>query len=118
MRRYRTRKISMHVLNDDLFLCSDCTQAAVNDDYSGISYHYTRELDVDQRIVEIKAGLEKLGPHLHPGDQEDEYSTRQCDCCGDYSGGRRQQFIQLAEGDYEAPLLEHVITMTEVEEVW
>lgn len=53
----------MKVIQDDLWLCTDCLMAAVNDDYSGLDYYY-KEPEATERMNKIKAGLHRLGPHL------------------------------------------------------
>jgi hypothetical protein len=87
----------MKILQDDLLLCIDCTMAAVNDDYTGLDYHYNeQEAEIRQR--EIVAGLERLGPHLCMDSKEDEeFSTRPCACCGSRLHGRRSYFLILGE---------------------
>ena len=88
----------MKVTIENLVLCADCTMAAVNDDYTGLDYHYT-EKESAIRYEEITAGLIKLGPGLcYDGTREDdEFSHRQCDCCGTRLAGRRAPFILLGE---------------------
>lgn len=91
----------MNVVNDDVWLCTDCTIAAVNDDYTSLDYHYGAK--ADERMAEIKAGLDKLGPHLVSNDSPDDdgeghecFSTRHCDCCGEWRAGERHRFAALA----------------------
>lgn len=91
----------MIVIDDDVWLCEDCTQGAVNDEYSGLSY-YLNEEEANARMEEIKAGLNDLGPHLSSGNEEDEeFSTRQCDCCHEHLAGRRVHFVILGEEENE-----------------
>lgn len=84
----------------NLKICEDCVQPAVNDDWSSLDYHYSPE-EADKRMFEIQAGLDRLGPGLcWDSDQEDdEFSTRQCDCCGSKLAGRRVPFIILGGED-------------------
>lgn len=91
----------MHIVHDDISLCDDCTIAAVNGDFTGLDYHYGK--DADKRQAEIEAGLEKLGPHLvsnndsETGDGIEEFSRRECDCCGTRLAGGRHRFAILGE---------------------
>jgi len=48
----------METLIDNLTFCTDCTMAAVNDDYTGLDYHYN-EQEAKQRQAEIVAGLSR-----------------------------------------------------------
>lgn len=88
----------MKTIIENLALCADCTLAAVNDDYTGLDYHYTPE-ESEQRMHEIQLGLVKLGPGLcYDGSKEDdEFSTRRCDCCGSHLAGSRSFFCVLGE---------------------
>ena len=86
----------MKTIIENLALCTDCTQAAVNDDYTGLDYHYNEE-DAARRMEEIQAGLVNLGAGLcYDSNQEgDEFSARRCDCCGTQLAGRREYFVVL-----------------------
>ena len=88
----------MKVIIENLALCTDCTMAAVNDDYSGLDYHYTEE-ESATRYEEITDGLKKLGIGLcyDSSQEDDEFSHRTCDCCGTRLAGRRCFFIVLGE---------------------
>jgi hypothetical protein len=86
----------MKVIVDDLWLCGDCTQAAVNDDYTGLDYYLQPE-DAAHRQAQIEAGLAKLGPHLISANGCEEFSTRRCDCCGTNLHGHRDEFAVLGE---------------------
>lgn len=48
---------------DEHWLCSDCTMAAANNDYTGLDYHFLPK-EATERQKEIQEGLEKLGPNL------------------------------------------------------
>ena len=88
----------METLIDNLTFCTDCTQAAVNDDYTGLDYHYN-EQEAEQRQAEIMAGLSRLGSLgyvYHAGLDSDEFSSRPCDCCGSRLAGSRDYFIILS----------------------
>ena len=92
----------MRVIQDDLWLCTDCLIAAVNDDYIGLDYYYDKE-DSTKREKVIRAGLTKLGPGLvwdansETGEGIEEFSSRHCDCCGTHVAGQRERFIILGE---------------------
>ncbi len=92
----------MEIIQDDLWLCQDCTIYAVNGDTSGIESEKR-----EKRVVE---GVDALGPHLVPdydsetGDGIDEFSWRQCDACGTRLGGERTRFAVLGE-TREEPLM-------------
>ena len=66
----------------------------MNDDYTGLDYYYS-EQEVDNRIKEIKDGLDRLGVGLCMSLGEKEHSIDQCDCCYSPLHGKRQQFILL-----------------------
>lgn len=92
----------MVIVRDGIQLCDDCMIAAVNGDFTGLDYHYTRS-KADERQAEIEAGLERLGPHLVMATTEgehacDEFSVHPCDCCGTRLFGRRSYFAILGEG--------------------
>lgn len=90
----------MKVVRDDLWLCSDCLMVAVNGDATGLDYHYSAE-EAAKRLAAIEAGLDALGPHLVPAfDSEtgkgiEEFSRRECDCCGEHLAGERHEFATL-----------------------
>jgi len=78
---------------ENLVFCEDCTQAAVNDDHSALDYHYNPEEAVN-RYNKIQANLARLGHVMRdPARDEDEFSTRPCDCCRTKLAGRRLYFI-------------------------
>ncbi len=90
----------MKILQDDLWLCDDCTIAAVNGDFTGLDYHYGPD-QAAKRQREIEAGLEKLGRGLVPdndsntGEGIEEFCRRTCDCCGEGRAGQRHRFAVL-----------------------
>lgn len=135
----------MQVINENLWLCTDCVMVAVNGDYTALDYHYD-EGNFQKRKREIDAGLDAL-PGLVPDwdtDEEwwecsdcghrttlanaptepdpdgdggynhvcpkcrshdlsrrdcgyEEFSRRDCDCCGSELAGSRHRFAQLGE---------------------
>lgn len=92
----------MHVTQDNLWLCADCLQTAVNDDYSGLDYYYS-EPESTRRMKAIKVGLGELGPNLVPdfdsetGKGIDEFSSVGCDCCGISLAGTMHRFAILGD---------------------
>ncbi len=90
----------MNVIVTDIWLCEDCMVAAVNDDYTGLDYHYS-PLIAHEIMGEIKAGLNELGPNLVPdfdeNDGELEFSNKTCECCGTHLAGKRFRFAQLGD---------------------
>lgn len=91
----------MEIIHDDLWFCQDCLVIAVNGDYTGLDDYD----NAGERMAEINAGFERLteewGPHLAPNfDSETEdgirdFSSRSCDCCGDWHAGSRHRFAVL-----------------------
>jgi hypothetical protein len=94
----------MIVVQDDLWLCTDCLMIAVNGDASGLDYSYS-EKEAAQRLAAIEAGLDELGPHLVPdfdseADEDNgirEFSSCGCDCCGSRLAGEFHRFAVLGE---------------------
>lgn len=86
----------MNIVRDNLWLCVDCLFVAVNGDESGI--------DGADRLEAVRAGLERLGPHLSPNfDSETddgirEFSSCGCDCCGSRFAGTMHRFAVLGGG--------------------
>lgn len=97
----------MKVIRDGLWLCVDCLFAAVNDDFTGLDYHYSRD-EADKREKQIRKGLCALGMNLVPdfdsdsGDGHEEFATMGCDCCGSRLAGEMHRFAILGPDDYEA----------------
>jgi len=92
------------VIQDDLWLCSDCLQAAVNDDYTGLDYHYG-PVEAEKRMEEIQAGLSRLGSGLVMDSRDlaehdnahRVFTTAACDCCGTKLHGERWRFALLGK---------------------
>lgn len=82
---------------EDLALCTDCTMAAVNNDFSSLSLLDPKE--ENKLIRAITSGLNELSclGYLVPDSNRegDEFSTRQCDCCKTKLAGRREYFCTL-----------------------
>jgi len=90
----------MKVVKDDIWVCPDCLQAAVNGDLSGLD---NDPETADARAKAINEGLAAFGPHLVPdfdtesGEGISEFSRRSCDGCGDHHHGGRHRFAVLGE---------------------
>ena len=83
----------MRVIQDNLFLCSDCTMVACNGSHG---------LDIDpEQLKRTETGLAKLGKHLVPnfgsetGDGLESFSTIPCDSCASGLAGYRARFSIL-----------------------
>ena len=86
------------VIIENLRFCHDCMIAAVNDDYTGLDY-YLGEPEATNRMNHIQESLEKLsGRPVYTGD-DDEFSSRACDCCGENLAGERFGFSLLIDED-------------------
>lgn len=70
----------------DIWLCQDCTQVAVNGDYSGLDYYDQAEAEI--RKKEIDAGLKHL-PGLVPDDGDEQAECRACGWIGDQDSPER-----------------------------
>jgi hypothetical protein len=84
------------IILDDLWLCTDCTIAAVNDDYSGMEE--PRALEVQCAIVAVCKVLG--GPLVYHADAETgegikDFSWFPCHCCGSRLGGERTRFAVI-----------------------
>ncbi len=83
----------MKIIQDELYLCSDCTQVACN----GASGTVLENPDATMR------GLEALSPHLVPdfdsetGTGLDEFSNVPCASCKTRLAGYRARFAILGE---------------------
>ena len=82
-----------HLIADDLLVCTDCTMAIANDDYTGLDYHYG-PAESERREAEIRAGIASMGGYPVIGD-EYGFSWRPCDCCGTELGGDRHECAVL-----------------------
>lgn len=67
----------MKVVEQGLWLCDECMQAAVNDDYTALDYSHP-EPEATRRMGDIRQGLKDLGPGLIP-DFRDEIEF-ECEC--------------------------------------
>lgn len=84
----------MQIIQDDLWLCSDCTQVACNGRPNEIEL-------VDSEAT--LAGLAELGPNLVPDFDSDsmdgihEFSRRPCQSCTTQLAGYRARFAILGD---------------------
>jgi len=83
-------------ITEKVWLCEDCLFPAVYGDFSGLDYYYTPE-SAAIRMSEIEAGLERLSVSgvLIIGEDENEFSTSPCECCGCNLAGKRHEFFIL-----------------------
>lgn len=76
----------------ELWFCTDCTVAAVNDDYSGFSS--------DAQVRATSEGLGRVGwvsANFDEGEGEREFSSAPCDCCRSHLAGSRHRFAKLSD---------------------
>ncbi len=88
----------MEIIESELWLCSDCTIAAVNDDYSGMD---------EQRAAEVAKAIawtcKSFGGHLvsnsdsETGEGIKEFCWSPCACCLSRLGGSRDRFSIIGE---------------------
>lgn len=85
------------IVDDDFMVCTDCLMAIANDDYSGLDYHYS-EAEATERMAEIQAGMAAAGGNICCGeaDRDEEFSSRDCDCCGSSLAGSRHHCVVLS----------------------
>lgn len=81
----------MEVVQDDIWLCVDCTMYAVNGDLP------------EEREQECTEGVNAFGPHLvmdhdsETGEGHNDFSTRRCHACKSRLHGERWRFAVLGE---------------------
>jgi hypothetical protein len=92
----------MRVIQDDLWLCTECLCPAVNGDYSSLDYYYDAKESAEHKRT-IDDGLDALGPNLvsdydcETGEGIDEFSHHGCDCCGTDLAGTFYRFAILGD---------------------
>ena len=87
---------------DTIQVCDDCLAVIANGDYTGLDYYYSPD-KAEERQEQIDAGIASFAPaHLSAGEDETEFSTRQCECCGFGLAGRRYEVFVL--GEIDSPL--------------
>lgn len=83
------------IVSDSVYVCADCIMVIANGDYSGLDV----DDNADDRAAEIDAGLDKLTESGHvaagDGEQDREFSSRPCDCCGTHLAGSRHHCVIL-----------------------
>ena len=86
------------IIDDDFLVCTDCLMAIANGDTSGLDFHYSPS-DATRRLDEIHAGMAAAGGSIVCGDSErdEEFSTRDCDCCGCGLAGSRHHCVVLTD---------------------
>lgn len=89
-------------------VCVDCYQFAVTGDATSLDYHYGEE-EAQDRLNGIEEGLARLTFNANEravnlvadhGYMED-FSTRQCECCGEKLAGQRYKLLALADVEEE-----------------
>lgn len=92
--------MSVEVVDDDLWVCSDCAIVIANGDWTWLDMMSSDEEEQEKRKKEIEDGLEREapahwvmnGPVEENGEQEGddfrEFDTSACDCCGGLPGAR------------------------------
>lgn len=85
------------IIDDNFMVCTDCLMAIANDDYTGLDYHYN-DAEAEQRMNDIKAGIDNAGGHIALGDSENdaEFSISACDCCSSSLAGSRHHCVILS----------------------
>ena len=84
----------MATVIDEISVCTDCIMAIANDDYTGLDYYYDEA--AERRMQNIKEGIASFLPnYLVAGDDSDEFSRYDCDCCGEGLAGARHQVFVL-----------------------
>jgi hypothetical protein len=68
---------------EEMMVCADCIVAIANDDYTGLS---------DAEEKRVRAGINALHKEGYPtvgdSDKYDDFSRRDCPCCGALAGPR------------------------------
>ena len=77
----------------NIAFCQDCFEISVTGDVSMLDYHYGAK-GAEKRLKEIEGGLEQFKGILSFTGEEDEFSTRQCDCCKTYLAGKRHYMTE------------------------
>ena len=94
----------MHII-DTLMVCQDCIMEIANGDLTGLDYHLDHD-EATARAIEIRSAIASFYPHhLVPGGtdedgeeiEDDEFSARDCDCCGSWLAGSRHPVTLLSE---------------------
>ena len=88
----------MKIIDDEFMVCADCLMIIANGDDSGLDYHYGK--DAAERLAKIEAGLSAVSAvsgyvSVGDSDRDDEFSTRDCDCCGTTLAGSRHHCVVI-----------------------
>ena len=92
----------VRVLDDDYWVCSDCLPVIAGCGYTHLDNYYVSEdqsgeISLEDKIDAIDSGMESAGGRIVSGSDEDEFSTRGCDCCCDKLAGYRAQCAVLGD---------------------
>jgi hypothetical protein len=87
--RCGTLTVESEQVEPDGWLCDDCLVFVENGDLTGVDYYAADEEEAARRCEEIESGARQLGS-VHPdSDMTDEFSRKDCDCCGTMLAGSR-----------------------------
>ena len=51
----------------------------------------------EDKVAAIDSGMESVGGTIVPGDEENEFDTRRCECCGSNLAGYRARCAVICE---------------------
>ena len=87
----------MKILDDNFMVCADCIQVIANGDYTSLDYYYPEKRVVKMVIKRINEGIDNAGGYIALGDNEndEEFSSLNCDCCNSRLAGTRHHCIVL-----------------------
>ena len=82
-------------MEPDFYVCEDCLQYLVNDDLTGLDYHYDQK-EAAVRECEIREGAAGLPGAAYMGEDADmEFSRITCECCSTPLAGPRYGFKEF-----------------------
>jgi hypothetical protein len=89
----------MKVIANDLWMCGDCRDVILAGDATSLDYYYPPEAAA-QRLREIEQGAASQGGDIvgdtdTEGEDTQEFSWAECDCCGSGLGGARHRYAVL-----------------------
>lgn len=89
------------VTDDNFMVCADCYPIIANGDSSALDYYYERD-EADRREKEINEAINAVQGIICCGDpdNDDEFSTNACDCCGSSLSGTRYHCLVVEEITY------------------
>lgn len=87
----------MKVLDDNYMVCDECIPVIANDDYSHLDFYYREDI-ARKRAEEIRHAINHAGGYIAVGnsDKDEEFSTEDCDCCGNRCAGGRYHCVLLS----------------------